>query len=109
MHPLRRQAFTLVEMLVVLTILSILMLTVVVSVARVMERGQEAQIEAQMSQLKAAAQLAQADGVSDFSQEQLINKGYLHQAITPPLKDRRYVIHAQNGFIEVTLEKRDGS
>lgn len=99
---MRRQAFTVMEMLVVLAILAILTGLTVLSVSHIQEKQLATQVKTESALLKTAAEAALNDGIESVDADTLVREGYLAQPIKSPRAGYRYdIIKVGDGSVRV--------
>lgn len=99
-----KKAFTLIEVIAVLTIISIILAIAALGYQEVHKRAVEQQIQVDQEVIKLAAKQAIVDGITHPKIEELVQKGYLTTMISPPRKSSRYVIVCDEKDVRVFLQ-----
>lgn len=105
----KRQAFSLLELIVVLVIIGVLATFVSVRVMGTLDDAKETRIEADLTMLVAAGeQFAQRyPEQTAMAQHDLVDAGVLAQALESPVQGYAYVIRVMAGNVEAALKKGD--
>lgn len=98
-----KRGISLPEMLVILAIMGCFIAILAVRVMPLVDQERDGRFEADMRIIAGAMETAALDGIRPDGQRTLVEKGYLKQALKPPLKGLSYQCHVQGRDAVVQL------
>lgn len=105
----KRQAFTLLKLVVVLVIIGVLATLVSVHITGTLDEAQQTRIDADLTMLVTAGEQFAQRHPDDIaaSQRDLVAAGVLAQAVESPIQGYTYDVHAASGAVKAALKKGD--